>query len=59
MVVMHPCDDISTEILTSKLLDLKSPSYTRTARNKTPRIYSKDDSRIEIGKGVQLRMVQM
>ncbi|MAO69947.1 MAG: transketolase [Euryarchaeota archaeon] len=55
MVVMHPCDDISTEILTSKLLDLKSPSYTRTARNKTPRIYSKDDSRIEIGKGVQLR----
>jgi len=55
MVVMHPSDDISTEILTSKLLDLKSPSYTRTARNKTPRIYTKGDSRIEIGKGVQLR----
>jgi len=55
MVVMHPCDDVSTEILTKKLLEIKSPSYTRTARNKTPRIYDADDSRIQIGKGVKLR----
>tara|TARA_B100001559_G_C16477986_1_gene612335 strand:+ start:854 stop:1789 length:936 start_codon:yes stop_codon:yes gene_type:complete len=55
MVVMHPCDDVSTEILTTKLLDLNSPSYTRTARNKTPRVYVKEDPRIEIGKGVILR----
>ena len=55
MVVMHPCDDVSAEILTKKLLEIKSPSYTRTARNKTPRIYDADDSRIQIGKGVKLR----
>ena len=55
MVVMHPCDDVSTEILTKKLLEIKSPSYTRTARNKTPRIYDADDARIQIGKGVKLR----
>ncbi|MBJ99946.1 MAG: transketolase [Euryarchaeota archaeon] len=55
MVVMHPCDDVSTEILTKKLLEIKSPSYTRTARNKTPRVYDLDDSRIQIGKGVKLR----
>ena len=55
MVVMHPCDDVSTEILTNKLLEIKSPSYTRTARNKTPRIYDTNDSRIQIGKGVKLR----
>ncbi|MAK05204.1 MAG: transketolase [Euryarchaeota archaeon] len=55
MVVMHPCDDVSTEILTKKLLEIKSPSYTRTARNKTPRIYDADDPRIQIGKGVKLR----
>ena len=54
MIVMHPCDDHSTEQLTIKLLNQNSPSYTRTARNKTPRIYHEDDSRLEIGKGVVL-----
>lgn len=55
MTVMHPCDDYSTQQLTMKLLSLESPSYTRTARNKTPRIYEMNDSRLEIGKGVVLR----
>ncbi|RAH13625.1 MAG: transketolase family protein [Methanobacteriota archaeon] len=55
MIVMHPCDDNSTEQLTIQLLKQDSPSYTRTARNKTPRIYEINDSRLEIGKGVILR----
>ncbi|MBT4059441.1 MAG: transketolase family protein [Euryarchaeota archaeon] len=56
MLVIHPSDDISTEMLTIQLADMNSPSYTRTARNKTPRIYDADSaSRLEIGKGVTLR----
>ena len=55
MTVMHPCDDYSTQQLTMKLLSHNSPSYTRTARNKTPRIYGLNDPRLEIGKGVVLR----
>ncbi|CAI8230399.1 MAG: 1-deoxy-D-xylulose-5-phosphate synthase [Methanobacteriota archaeon] len=55
MTVMHPCDDYSTQQLTMKLLNHNSPSYTRTARNKTPRIYEINDPRLEIGKGVLLK----
>jgi transketolase len=55
MIVMHPCDDYSTQELTIQLLNSKSPSYTRTARNKTPRIYDENDKRLEIGKGVILK----
>ena len=55
MIVMHPCDDYSTEQLTLQLLKQENPSYTRTARNKTPRIYQLNDNRLEIGKGVILR----
>ncbi len=55
MIVMHPCDDYSTQQLTMQLLNYQSPSYTRTARNKTPRIYDENDKRLEIGKGVILR----
>ena len=55
MTVMHPCDDFSTQQLTQQLLNLNSPSYTRTARNKTPRIYNENDDRLEIGKGVVLK----
>ena len=55
MTVMHPCDDYSTQQLTMKLLSHNSPSYTRTARNKTPRIYELNDARLEIGKGVLLK----
>ena len=52
MTVMHPCDDLSAEELTLQLLDYEMPSYTRTARNKVPRIYDeKSVKEIKIGKG--------
>ena len=54
VVVMHPCDDVSTKILTKQLLHLNKPSYTRTARNKTPVLYDDKEDLIEIGKGVRL-----
>ena len=51
MTVMHPCDDLSTKALTKALLDHDNPSYTRTARNKTNRIYSEEQANsLEIGK---------
>ena len=51
MTVMHPSDRNSTRALTRKLLHHGSPSYTRTARNKTREIYSEDDARnLQIGK---------
>lgn len=56
VVVMHPCDDVSTRALTMQLAGTSSPSYMRTARNKTPVLY--DDAEpglIQIGKGIELR----
>ena len=56
MTVIHPCDDLSSEELTIQLLDHGRPSYTRTARNKTPRMYDEDSSKkLKIGKGSKLR----
>lgn len=52
VIVMHPADDVSTRILTKQLVDKKSPSYTRTARNKTPALYDGREDEIEIGKGI-------
>lgn len=52
VIVMHPADDVSTRILTKQLADKKSPSYTRTARNKTPVLYDGRENEIEIGKGI-------
>ena len=55
MTVIHPSDDISTEFLTIQLADMNSPSYTRTARNKTPRIYDEHSvTKLQIGKGAIL-----
>ena len=52
MTVMHPCDDLSAEELTLQLLNHEKPSYTRTARNKVPRIYNEENVKeIKIGKG--------
>ena len=52
MTVMHPCDDLSAEELTIQLLNHDKPSYTRTARNKVPRIYNEESvKQIKIGKG--------
>ena len=52
VIVMHPADDVSTRILTKQLVVKKSPSYTRTARNKTPVLYDGRENEIEIGKGI-------
>ena len=54
VVVMHPCDDVSTKALTMQLPNLGSPSYMRTARNKTPVLYDGKEDQIKIGKGVVL-----
>ena len=52
MTVMHPCDDLSAKELTLQLLNHGKPSYTRTARNKVPRIYDeKSVKEIKIGRG--------
>jgi len=52
MLVLHPSDFNSTEQLTIQLANTNSPSYTRTARNKTPVIYDeKAASKLQIGKG--------
>jgi len=55
MVVMHPCDTVSTRELTKQLVGLNSPSYTRTARNKTPVVHSGREDQIKIGKGIVLK----
>jgi len=55
VTVLHPCDDVSTRLLTKQLADSKYPSYTRTARNKTPVLYDDvDPNTIRIGKGIEL-----
>ena len=55
VVVMHPCDDVSTRALTMQLPELGKPSYMRTARNKTPVLYDGREDEIKIGKGIVLR----
>jgi len=56
MTVLHPCDDLSAEELTVQLLDHFGPSYMRTARNKTPRIYDESSvADLSIGKGSIIR----
>ena len=55
VVVMHPCDDVSTRALTMQLPKLGKPSYMRTARNKTPVLYDGRENEIKIGKGIVLR----
>ena len=55
VVVMHPSDYVSTLELTKQLPALNKPSYTRTARNKTPVMYRGRESEIIIGKGITLR----
>ncbi len=55
VIVLHPCDDVSTRLLTNQLVDMKQPSYTRTARNKTPVFYDGREGEIKIGKGITLK----
>ena len=56
VTVIHPSDSVSTRILTKQVAASSSPSYMRTARNKTPVLY--DDAGqdvIQIGKGIELK----
>ena len=56
VTVLHPCDDVSTRILTKQLAESKQPSYMRTARNKTPVLYDDvEPGTIQIGKGIELK----
>ena len=55
VVVMHPCDDVSTKALTMQLPELGGPSYMRTARNKTPVLYDGRENEIKIGKGIVVK----
>ena len=56
VTVLHPSDRNSARSLTVKLLEHRSPSYTRTVRNKTAGIYSEQEAEnLEIGKAVILR----
>jgi len=52
LAVIHPCDDLSAEHLTVQLLNHEGPTYMRTVRNKTPRIYDADSvATLSIGQG--------
>lgn len=56
VTVLHPCDDVSTRLLTKQLAKSHKPSYMRTARNKTPVLYDDvGEHTIQIGKGIELR----
>lgn len=55
VIVLHPSDTISTKQLTIQLASQHSPSYMRTARNKTPVLYEGRESEISIGKGIVLK----
>ena len=56
VTVLHPSDRNSARSLTVKLLEHRSPSYTRTVRNKTAEIYSELEAKnLEIGKAAILR----
>lgn len=55
VIVMHPSDVVSTKELTIQLASTGSPSYTRTARNKTPVLYEGRENEIKIGKGIVLK----
>lgn len=54
VIVMHPSDIVSTKVLTMQLAETNAPSYTRTARNKTPVLYEGREGDIQIGKGIVL-----
>jgi len=54
VIVLHPSDDVSTRVLTNQLAEMNQPSYTRTARNKTPVLYDGREEEVIIGKGITL-----
>ena len=52
VTVLHPADDVSTKLLTKQLVEHGKPSYTRTARNKTPVLYDGREDEVQIGRGI-------
>ena len=52
VTVIHPADDVSTKLLTKQLVEHGQPSYTRTARNKTPVLYDGREDEVQIGRGI-------
>ncbi|MBD39504.1 MAG: transketolase [Euryarchaeota archaeon] len=52
VTVLHPADDVSTKLLTMQLASHAGPSYTRTARNKTPVLYEGRENEVKIGRGL-------
>ena len=52
VTVIHPADDVSTKLLTKQLVEHGQPSYTRTARNKTPVLYDGREGEVQIGRGI-------
>jgi transketolase len=44
IVVLYPCDAVSTERLVAAMADHRGPAYMRTSRPKTPVIYGAEDT---------------
>ena len=44
MVVLYPCDAVSTERLVQRMASHRGPAYLRTSRPKTPVIYGPDET---------------
>ena len=44
IVVLYPCDGVSTDRLVAAMADHRGPAYMRTSRPKTPVIYGPDES---------------
>ena len=56
MQVVHPADDVAAEVLTLALAQTDAPSYLRTLRNSTPRLYDEvSGAELSIGRGSVLR----
>lgn len=53
MKVFSPSDEVQTKWLVNEISKIEGPTYMRTCRLKTPKIYE-DNQKFEIGKGVQI-----
>lgn len=53
MKVFSPSDEVQTKWLVNEISKIDGPTYMRTCRLKTPKIYD-DNQKFEIGKGIQI-----
>lgn len=53
MKVFSPSDEVQTKWLVNEIYKIDGPTYMRTCRLKTPKIYD-DNQKFEIGKGIQI-----